>query len=170
MCLFAWASSLHGLSSTRVPLCTADPAQRGPARAGHCREAEGVAAQAQGAGGFTRKQQARTVARSTPGSGYFWLVTFCRPAHVSGVCVCFRGCTPSRTLRPAQLGGGRERGPANGAREQAGAEGVSHGGSPHGPLEGGKDTSGPRPKQPLETLFKTHSTPFKTHSPLFKTH
>ena len=165
-----WASSLHRLSSTRVPRCTADPAQRGPARAGHCREAEGVAAQAQGAGGFTRKQQARTVARSTPGSGYFWLVTFCRPAHVSGVCVCFRGCTPSRTLRPAQLGGGRERGPANGAREQAGAEGVSHGGSPHGPLEGGKDTSGPRPKQPLETLFKTHSTLFQTHSPLFKTH
>ena len=88
------------------------------------------------------------------------LSRFVAPLMFQGVCVCFRGCTPSRTLRPAQLGGGRERGPANGGREQAGAEGVSHGGSPHGPLEG----------KTLAGLGQSNSALFKTHSPLFKTH
>ena len=112
------------------------------------REAEGGAAQARGAGGFTR-----TVARFDRVQRSVRLLVFAC-SFLSGVCV-LGGLysvglggkerdrpdtvpSPSRTLRPAQLEGGRRgRGPptADGPGIQAGPEGEPHGGSPHGPRE-----------------------------------
>ena len=154
--LSVWASSLHGLSSTRVPslLDSCAPMYCGPGatRPRTCRslrrEAEGGAAQARGAGGFTR-----TVARFGWVQRSVRLLVFACSFFFRGV--CFRGLysvglggkerdrpdtvpSPSRTLRPAQLEGGRRgRGPAtaDGRGIQAGSKGEPHGGSPHGPRE-----------------------------------